>query len=56
MIISYMQFSPSRLKLLVDDMPNSKAVVTPERKSMNRPIKLGGNNFEGCMSNVFIER
>ncbi|XP_060537980.1 laminin subunit alpha-3 [Pantherophis guttatus] len=43
------------LKLLVDDMLNSKTVVTPERKSMNRPIKLGGNNFEGCMSNVFIE-
>ncbi|XP_026555076.1 laminin subunit alpha-3 isoform X1 [Pseudonaja textilis] len=44
------------LKLLFDDMPNSKTVVTPERNSMNRPIKLGGNNFEGCMSNIFIER
>uniref|UniRef100_A0A8C5SXR0 Laminin subunit alpha 3 n=1 Tax=Laticauda laticaudata TaxID=8630 RepID=A0A8C5SXR0_LATLA len=28
------------LKLLFDDMPNSKTVVTPERNSMNRPIKL----------------
>uniref|UniRef100_A0A8C6Y0I6 Laminin subunit alpha 3 n=1 Tax=Naja naja TaxID=35670 RepID=A0A8C6Y0I6_NAJNA len=38
------------LKLLFDDLPNSKTVVTPERKSMNRPIKLGGNNFEGSFS------
>uniref|UniRef100_A0A8C5SXT4 Laminin subunit alpha 3 n=1 Tax=Laticauda laticaudata TaxID=8630 RepID=A0A8C5SXT4_LATLA len=38
------------LKLLFDDMPNSKTVVTPERNSMNRPIKLGGNNFEGSFS------
>uniref|UniRef100_A0A8D2MHW9 Laminin subunit alpha 3 n=1 Tax=Zonotrichia albicollis TaxID=44394 RepID=A0A8D2MHW9_ZONAL len=22
----------------------------------NRPIKFGGNNFEGCISNIFIER
>uniref|UniRef100_A0A670Y7L7 Laminin subunit alpha 3 n=1 Tax=Pseudonaja textilis TaxID=8673 RepID=A0A670Y7L7_PSETE len=36
--------------LLFDDMPNSKTVVTPERNSMNRPIKLGGNNFEGSFS------
>ncbi|XP_063156026.1 laminin subunit alpha-3 [Candoia aspera] len=44
------------LKLLVDDIPNSKTVGFPEGKSLNRPIKLGGKDFEGCISNVFIER
>ncbi|XP_007428010.1 laminin subunit alpha-3 [Python bivittatus] len=44
------------LKLLLDDMPNSKTVGIPEGKSLNRPIKLGGKDFEGCISNVFIER
>uniref|UniRef100_A0A8D2MKW4 Laminin, alpha 3 n=1 Tax=Zonotrichia albicollis TaxID=44394 RepID=A0A8D2MKW4_ZONAL len=25
-------------------------------RESNRPIKFGGNNFEGCISNIFIER
>ncbi|XP_074843383.1 laminin subunit alpha-3 [Carettochelys insculpta] len=44
-------------RLLVDDLPMS---MTVERqgipKILSQPINLGGDNFEGCISNVFIKR
>ncbi|CAM4504786.1 unnamed protein product [Lepidochelys olivacea] len=45
------------VKLLVDDLPVSM-VVEPQGMSrkLSQPIKLGGDNFEGCISNVFIQR
>lgn len=42
---------------MVDD--ESKAIDSPRSSSSqesNRPIKFGGDNFEGCISNIFIER
>uniref|UniRef100_A0A670IES8 Laminin subunit alpha 3 n=1 Tax=Podarcis muralis TaxID=64176 RepID=A0A670IES8_PODMU len=47
-------FSHSRLKMLVDDVPESTIVGTLGRKTMSRPIELGGNDFEGCISNHFL--
>ncbi|KAL9868319.1 laminin subunit alpha-3 isoform 2-T2 [Geothlypis trichas] len=47
----------NRVHLMVDD--ESKAVDSPrssDSQESNRPIKFGGNNFEGCISNIFIER
>ncbi|KAF2985215.1 hypothetical protein EK904_007529 [Melospiza melodia maxima] len=47
----------NRVHLMVDD--DSKAVDSPRSSNSqesNRPIKFGGNNFEGCISNIFIER
>uniref|UniRef100_A0A8U7MLM0 Laminin subunit alpha 3 n=1 Tax=Corvus moneduloides TaxID=1196302 RepID=A0A8U7MLM0_CORMO len=46
-----------RVTLMVDD--ESKAVDSPRTSSAqesNRPIKFGGDNFEGCISNIFIKR
>ncbi|EMP38380.1 Laminin subunit alpha-3 [Chelonia mydas] len=47
----------SMVRLLVDDLPVSM-VVEPQGTSrkLSQPIKLGGDNFEGCISNVFIQR
>ncbi|XP_061452960.1 laminin subunit alpha-3 isoform X2 [Rhineura floridana] len=44
------------LKLLVDDVPESTIVGTLGRKTLSQPIELGGSGFEGCISNVFIQR
>ncbi|KAH0617776.1 hypothetical protein JD844_016351 [Phrynosoma platyrhinos] len=47
------------LQMLIDDVPESTIVeMFPivGRKTLSRPIELGGNNFEGCISNVFIQR
>ncbi|XP_074405747.1 laminin subunit alpha-3 isoform X4 [Zonotrichia albicollis] len=47
----------NRVHLMVDD--ESKAVDSSRSSNSqesNRPIKFGGNNFEGCISNIFIER
>ncbi|XP_042299302.1 laminin subunit alpha-3-like [Sceloporus undulatus] len=47
------------LQMLIDDVPESTIVeMLPiiGRKTLSRPIELGGNNFEGCISNVFIQR
>uniref|UniRef100_A0A8C5TBM3 Laminin subunit alpha 3 n=1 Tax=Malurus cyaneus samueli TaxID=2593467 RepID=A0A8C5TBM3_9PASS len=49
--------SENRLHLMVDD--ESKAVDSPRTSNSqesNRPIKFGGDNFEGCISNIFIKR
>ncbi|XP_015276228.1 PREDICTED: laminin subunit alpha-3 [Gekko japonicus] len=44
------------LRLLVDDVPESTIEGTFARRTSSRPIQMGGNNFEGCISNVFIQR
>ncbi|XP_031359594.2 laminin subunit alpha-3 [Lonchura striata] len=47
----------NRVHMMVDD--ESKAIDSPRSSSSqesNRPIKFGGDNFEGCISNIFIER
>ncbi|XP_014426018.2 laminin subunit alpha-3 isoform X2 [Pelodiscus sinensis] len=42
-------------RLLVDDLPLSMTAELQEIR-LSQPIQLGGNNFEGCVSNVFIQR
>lgn len=44
------------LKLLVDDRLDSTINVILGRKPLSQSIVLGGNKFEGCISNVFIQR
>uniref|UniRef100_A0A8C6ZTL4 Laminin subunit alpha 3 n=1 Tax=Nothoprocta perdicaria TaxID=30464 RepID=A0A8C6ZTL4_NOTPE len=44
------------LRLLVDDEPVSKTVGYSGRQPLAQPIRFGGDDFEGCISNVFIER
>nr|XP_056710908.1 laminin subunit alpha-3 [Euleptes europaea] len=44
------------LRLLVNDVPESTIEGTFGRKTSSRPIEMGGNNFEGCISNIFIQR
>uniref|UniRef100_A0A8C0GMJ8 Laminin subunit alpha 3 n=1 Tax=Chelonoidis abingdonii TaxID=106734 RepID=A0A8C0GMJ8_CHEAB len=45
------------VRLLVDDLPVSMA-VEPQgmSKKLSYSIRLGGDDFEGCISNVFIQR
>ncbi|XP_009884960.1 PREDICTED: laminin subunit alpha-3 [Charadrius vociferus] len=42
--------------LLVDDGSTSESVDSPRARALIVPIKLGGDNFEGCISNIFIKR
>uniref|UniRef100_A0A8D0C8K4 Laminin subunit alpha 3 n=1 Tax=Salvator merianae TaxID=96440 RepID=A0A8D0C8K4_SALMN len=35
---------------------DSTVVSTFERKTLNQPIQFGGSDFEGCISNIFIQR
>ncbi|KAJ7403885.1 hypothetical protein BTVI_74397 [Pitangus sulphuratus] len=43
--------------LLVDDESKSESVDSPSAsQGSNRPIKFGGDSFEGCISNIFIKR
>ncbi|XP_064363379.1 laminin subunit alpha-3 isoform X2 [Dromaius novaehollandiae] len=44
------------LRLLVDDEPVSMTVDSPGPQTLNQPIRFGGDDFEGCISNIFIER
>ncbi|XP_044280230.1 laminin subunit alpha-3 [Varanus komodoensis] len=44
-----------KVKLLVDDVLQSTVVAILGRKTSTPSIELGGNNFEGCISNVFIQ-
>ncbi|XP_016152212.1 PREDICTED: laminin subunit alpha-3 [Ficedula albicollis] len=47
----------NRVHLIVDD--DSKDVDSPRSSNSqesNTAIKFGGDNFEGCISNIFIER
>ncbi|KAM8811022.1 laminin subunit alpha-3 [Eudromia elegans] len=44
------------LRMLVDDEPVSMTVGYSGRQTLIQPIRFGGNDFEGCISNIFIER
>ncbi|XP_064511147.1 laminin subunit alpha-3 isoform X2 [Pseudopipra pipra] len=47
----------STVLLLVDDESKSESVDSPRAsQESNRPIKFGGDSFEGCISNIFIKR
>uniref|UniRef100_A0A8C4UMY3 Laminin subunit alpha 3 n=1 Tax=Falco tinnunculus TaxID=100819 RepID=A0A8C4UMY3_FALTI len=42
--------------LLVDDESVTASVEPLRAQALNEPIKFGGDNFEGCISNIFIKR
>ncbi|XP_040444035.1 laminin subunit alpha-3 [Falco naumanni] len=42
--------------LLVDDESVTASVDPLRSQALNEPIKFGGDNFEGCISNIFIKR
>uniref|UniRef100_A0A674K505 Laminin subunit alpha 3 n=1 Tax=Terrapene triunguis TaxID=2587831 RepID=A0A674K505_9SAUR len=44
------------VRLLVDDLSVSMAVEPQGMSEKLSSIRLGGDNFEGCISNVFIQR
>ncbi|XP_006104519.1 laminin subunit alpha-3 [Myotis lucifugus] len=44
------------LRLLVDDQLLKSDQRLPGSPSSQRPLRLGGSDFEGCISNVFIQR
>ncbi|XP_071660282.1 laminin subunit alpha-3 isoform X2 [Patagioenas fasciata] len=46
----------NRVHLLVDDESALKSVDSPRARPLVEPIKFGGDNFEGCISNIFIKR
>lgn len=45
-----------RVRLLVDDDPDTKSFDFLRSQTFIQPIRFGGDDFEGCISNVFIER
>ncbi|XP_047936003.2 laminin subunit alpha-3 isoform X1 [Anser cygnoides] len=46
----------NRVSLLVDDKPASILVDSSRSQISMQPIIFGGGDFEGCISNIFIER
>uniref|UniRef100_A0A8D0L0C7 Laminin subunit alpha 3 n=1 Tax=Strix occidentalis caurina TaxID=311401 RepID=A0A8D0L0C7_STROC len=44
-----------RLRLLVDDESALASVDSPRARALIEPIKFGGDDFEGCISNIFIK-
>ncbi|NXI50136.1 LAMA3 protein, partial [Chloroceryle aenea] len=46
----------NEVHLLVDDKTKLAVVDSPKTRAMSIPIKFGGDNFEGCISNIFIKR
>lgn len=44
------------VRLLVDDDPDTKSFDFLRSQTFIQPIRFGGDDFEGCISNVFIER
>ncbi|KFW72369.1 Laminin subunit alpha-3, partial [Pygoscelis adeliae] len=46
----------NRVRLLVDDESALASVDSPREWALIKPIKFGGDNFEGCISNIFIKR
>ncbi|XP_010185007.1 PREDICTED: laminin subunit alpha-3-like, partial [Mesitornis unicolor] len=45
-----------RVRLLVDDESTVASVDSPRARALIEPIKFGGDDFEGCISNIFIKR
>ncbi|KFQ07236.1 Laminin subunit alpha-3, partial [Haliaeetus albicilla] len=46
----------NRVHLLVDDESALASVDSAREQALIEPIKFGGDNFEGCISNIFIKR
>ncbi|XP_009704443.1 PREDICTED: laminin subunit alpha-3-like, partial [Cariama cristata] len=44
------------VRLLVDDESALASVDSLRARALVEPIKFGGDNFEGCISNIFIKR
>ncbi|XP_010154204.1 PREDICTED: laminin subunit alpha-3-like, partial [Eurypyga helias] len=44
------------VRLLVDDGSSSASIDSARAQALVEPIKFGGDNFEGCISNIFIKR
>ncbi|XP_067323546.1 laminin subunit alpha-3 [Anolis sagrei] len=44
------------LRVIIDDVPELTTFPLAGRKMSSQSIDLGGNNFEGCIFNVFIQR
>ncbi|KAM4686050.1 LOW QUALITY PROTEIN: laminin subunit alpha-3 [Amazona ochrocephala] len=42
--------------LLVDDKSEFTSVDSPRARALIEPMKFGGDDFEGCISNIFIKR
>ncbi|XP_064026607.1 laminin subunit alpha-3 [Pogoniulus pusillus] len=47
----------NKVHLLVDDKAAAAAAADPPRaRALIEPIRFGGDDFEGCISNIFIKR
>ncbi|XP_051468097.1 laminin subunit alpha-3 [Apus apus] len=46
----------NRVRLLVDEESELASVDSPRPRALMQPIQFGGDNFEGCISNIFIKR
>lgn len=46
----------SGLRLLIDDQPLTNNQRLNRISSSQQSLRLGGSNFEGCISNVFVQR
>ncbi|KFO77914.1 Laminin subunit alpha-3, partial [Cuculus canorus] len=46
----------NRVNLLVDGKSALALIDSPRPRALNEPIRFGGDDFEGCISNIFIER
>uniref|UniRef100_A0A2K6LHJ6 Laminin subunit alpha-3 n=1 Tax=Rhinopithecus bieti TaxID=61621 RepID=A0A2K6LHJ6_RHIBE len=46
----------SGLRLLIDDQPLRNGQRPKRISSSQQSLRLGGSNFEGCISNVFVQR
>lgn len=47
---------PFRLRLLLDDQLLKPDQRLPSFPGSQRSLRLGGSDFEGCISNVFVQR
>ncbi|XP_054036118.1 laminin subunit alpha-3 [Dryobates pubescens] len=46
----------NRVHLLVDDKAAAAAVDSPRARALIEPLRFGGDDFEGCISNIFVKR
>ncbi|KAM9386689.1 laminin subunit alpha-3 [Phaethornis superciliosus] len=46
----------NRVRLLVDNESELASVDSPRARALIIPITFGGDDFEGCISNIFIKR
>lgn len=48
--------SSFRLQLLIDDQPVMNSQGLQDFSDYQQSLRLGGGHFEGCISNVFVQR